>query len=541
MDKKYLRDPDGVNLLKKKARAGLLDQTEPDDLKRFPTDGYNADLSKLPKITFGSIWKFMIDSLDWRKQVSTAKPLLKGYNFFMSNHVLATYQQTKDAKSYIKSQVLPSMKKKIVYTCFIKLSSLGFVLAAKCGCPAGVTGRCNHVCATLFFLDSLNKKRQSKESSAEDVSCTSKACQWRVPSKRKGTLTPIGCMKFKKHDYNKVKGTTMRTTDTKATVDSETASVDRPLNEWSKERMNDMLEKLKKMQEETGQAIGWCHILPQEVPKQKSTLSQPLLSPIKENPISLQEIKKRAEKMFVDPQQAERIEQETREQSKCEAWYFHRQPRITASQCYRSAVLRDATSPTKAINDILYKTVVPTQEMKDGLEMEAAIKDRYITKQYADGHKDLSVTDSGLNVGKYKDGFLAASPDGMVFDPSVVDAKGLLEMKYIKSEKEECLEQALLRKQICARDGNGIHINRSHKYFYQIQQGMYLTKRKWTDFVVAGSQATGLYIERVNFDKLWWENVKKKLTLFFERYIVPELAYPKIKFGLPRWEFPRQD
>ena len=35
--------------------------------------------------------------------------------------------------------------------------------------------------------------------------------------------------------------------------------------------MDVMLEKLKIMQEETGQAIGWCHILPQEVPKHSSS------------------------------------------------------------------------------------------------------------------------------------------------------------------------------------------------------------------------------------------------------------------------------
>jgi hypothetical protein len=27
------------------------------------------------------------------------------------------------------------------------------------GCPAGINGRCNHVCATLFLFDSIHKQK----------------------------------------------------------------------------------------------------------------------------------------------------------------------------------------------------------------------------------------------------------------------------------------------------------------------------------------------------------------------------------------------
>ena len=104
----------------------------------------------------------MIDSMEWKRQLSTAKPLVKGYNSFMSKHVLSAYHQNKDAKHFIKSQVLPSMKKKMVYTCYIRLSSLGYVVSAKCGCPAGIDRRCNHVCATLFYLDSFYKNNSKQ-------------------------------------------------------------------------------------------------------------------------------------------------------------------------------------------------------------------------------------------------------------------------------------------------------------------------------------------------------------------------------------------
>lgn len=112
------------------------------------------------------------------------------------------------------------------------------------------------------------------------------------------------------------------------------------------------------------------------------------------------------------------------------------------------------------------------------------------------------------------DGFLGASPDGMVHDPSVEDPEGLLEMKYIQTDKYDSLEDALLQKRICIKDSEGIHINKRHQYFYQIQQALFVTTRMWVDFVVKGSTYEEIYIERVPFDSTWWLEVKQKLEHF---------------------------
>ena len=84
-----MRDPDGgINLLRKKAQAGALSALEPDQIDAFPKEGYSVDLSKAPKISFGTVWRFMTETVAFKKQVATAKPLVKGYNFFKSKHVL---------------------------------------------------------------------------------------------------------------------------------------------------------------------------------------------------------------------------------------------------------------------------------------------------------------------------------------------------------------------------------------------------------------------------------------------------------------------
>ena len=477
----------------------------------------------------------MIDSMEWKRQLSTVKPLVKGYNFFMSKHVLSAYQQKKDAKHFVKSQVLPSMKKKMVYTCYIRLSSLGYVVSAKCGCPAGIDGRCNHVCATLFYLDSFYKNN-SKQCNDES-SCTSKPCKWNIPRKRKGEVEPISSMKFRKHDCNKVNKRPIPSKND--AVQSRTATPE-PVGD---EKLKVLFKRLKELEKETGKVIGWCHILPQDLPEQNREAEGELISPIKitESPISIDCIKKRVDKiktkLFIDDTQAAEIEKQTKDQSSNKSWHFHRQYRITASKCYRAAVLKSTTSPTKAVHDILYGKVVPTKQMRRGLEMESEIMDNYVKEQHKCGHSNLSVEKSGLIVGKFEDGFLGASPDGLVHDPICSDdPNGLLEMKFIDTEENESLNNAMKRKNICIQDSkrDTVTLNRNHKYFYQIQQGMYLSDRNWTDFVVAGSRSLGMHIERVTFDSHWWDRIKDKLKDFYDKYILIELAYPKIKYGLPR-------
>lgn len=87
------------------AEAGALKAAKIVNLVK-ENDGYTTDLSRMPKVNFGTIWRFMIDSIEVTRQILTAEPLVKGYNFFKSNNVLSIYYQYKDLKRYFKSQLL---------------------------------------------------------------------------------------------------------------------------------------------------------------------------------------------------------------------------------------------------------------------------------------------------------------------------------------------------------------------------------------------------------------------------------------------------
>ena len=152
------------------------------------------------------------------------------------------------------------------------------------------------------------------------------------------------------------------------------------------------------------------------------------------------------------------------------------------------------------------------------------------------GHKGIKVERSGLIV-NVNYGYLAASPDGLVNDPSHNPSEGMLELKYIQMREGETLRDALVRKRICVHENQELKVNHHHQYFYQIQHQMFVAGRHWNDFVVKGSLSTELFIQRIDFDGSFWASVLLKLQHFFESHMLPELISRKIKYGLPRIDF----
>lgn len=86
--------------------------------------------------------------------------------------------------------------------------------------------------------------------------------------------------------------------------------------------------------------------------------------------------------------------------------------------------------------------------MREGLAKESKIIKEYLASMHENGHKDIKVERSGLVV-DVKNVFLAASPDGLVNDPSHDPAKGMIELNCIKLREGETLWDALVRRRIC--------------------------------------------------------------------------------------------
>jgi len=311
------------------------------------------------------------------------------------------------------------MKKDKVYTCFLVMTSFGSILKAHCKCPAGIDGRCNHVASTLFALAQRFKNGQETSSDSEE-SCTSKPCKWYVPHKRKGSVKPISEMSFVKHDDTEEK----KTKKAKLTLQEDNNASDQ--GNWPSDRLDNFLEALREYELKSGKTIGWTHILPQRINDQEETL----MSPIKCHPVSADQLKERFEKVKrninFDEAKIKKIEEQTREQSNTHLWHHHRQPRITATKCYRIAVQRETTSPTKTIQEVLgYNKQFQSKYMQEGLKMEDNIIAAYKACKQQQGVTGITVKKCGFYISKHH-GFLRASPDGLVHDPSTENSEVLL-------------------------------------------------------------------------------------------------------------------
>ena len=531
-------DPDGgVNLAKKRLEFGFAEELHPEVNENFPSTGFECGTTNLPRISYRNIWKYLIEDVELKKQLSTEKPIVKGYNFYKSGHVLQIFSKKEHNKHYVLSKVNPSMKKGKVYTVKIILCSNGDISNAFCCCPAGVDGRCNHLAATLFSLedktsmDSGMVADKAISKTPENIPCTSKPCTWNVPAgKRKLVPQPIQSVKFQKHEYGKVtKHFAKEYGDVRAPHQRSTASCD----------LKVFYNKVKEVEEKTGKMMGLSLILPHHLPEgtnNSADATEPqdvlenlnpdeylwkLTSPDKSNPMSLNEISAKAERvkkrLFDSENNCETIESKTRDQHNSMLWYNVRKPRITAKIC----LLKENTSPTKAISEILmYKPRVQTCHMKKGIEMEPTIIERFSQET------GNTVRKCGFFVSESHP-YLGASPDG------ITEKANLIEVKYVTSKQGESMEVTLCRLGIYKKNGTNIEINNKHKYYHQIQQQLFCSNYIACHFVV--SNGIWLHSELVEFNNTFWNNVVTQLETFYFTNIFPELVYPRVLYNEPRW------
>ena len=99
-----LVDPDrGINLRKNCLELGLEQDVRPITDVPFPQDGFEVGISSVPNVGFGQIWKYLMEEVEFKKQLSMEKLIVKGYNFFKSGKVLGLYSKTENSLFYVKS------------------------------------------------------------------------------------------------------------------------------------------------------------------------------------------------------------------------------------------------------------------------------------------------------------------------------------------------------------------------------------------------------------------------------------------------------
>ena len=247
------------------------------------------------------------------------------------------------------------------------------------------------------------------------------------------------------------------------------------------------------------------------------------------SPEHLDELKKSyyETKVTVTPERADEIEQSTREQDDSPEWIGERRKRLTASVVGGIAKMRETTSRSKRVESILYTTFRGNAATRYGATMEDTVRQEYQTYQRQNGHPNLKVDNCGLFVSLCNP-WLAATPDGVVDDPSEPQRLGLIEIKNPYTARNQTLMEAAQKSAFCLeqnKNDSSFRLKRRHDYFYQVQTQLYCTARHWCDFTVQTSK--DFHIERIYVDKAWQESNLPKLKKFYFSALLPELACPR--------------
>jgi len=242
------------------------------------------------------------------------------------------------------------------------------------------------------------------------------------------------------------------------------------------------------------------------------------------------------------------IETLTRGQSENTAWFNYRCGRVTASKFGEIKNRRPTTAPDRLLREIFQYNKNKTAQLsqcKEGLRLEPIIRDKYIAKQIENGHDGIQVSEKGLIIDQTAP-LLAASIDGEVFDPNAKHSSiGNMEIKYVQFPNKLNIEQkqnvnlltfiASNIKNSCLEltNGNALKLKTRHHYYSQIQGAMGVTKRQWCDLIVYTyyGKEDDLFIERIYFDPIFWNELKAALLDFCLYGVVPEILTQRIRRG----------
>lgn len=114
-------------------------------------------------------------------------------------------------------------------------------------------------------------------------------------------------------------------------------------------------------------------------------------------------------------------------------------------------------------------------------------------------------------------GFLAASPDGLI------GADGIAEVKCPESRKNEEPAKAAELYNDRRYTGETPKLSTRHYIYYQIQGQLHITGREFCEFIVYANQK--IHVQRIHSDNDFWRTeMEPLLTRFYNECVLPELV-----------------
>ena len=544
---------------------------------KYPSDGWSTDLTKMPFFTRAEMNEHVsksgknIDSSTSTHSVPTS--VRKATTFLKDEYLKEILAASVESNFYFKSHCHHSFRKNDpphnlkMALCIVS----GKVKHAYCTCVAGAVGFCNHVLALMMkvcLFTVYQCKSVSDLDNQDDMqpkqACTSMLQQWH----RKGrgdTIAPqpamevvvnkthqdlhrsssrepgVRCLLYEARTQQSIKS---QSADEQKLVERLKAANPKmalaQIMEPSSERSKLFETKFGKSPQGSYASYQLsttednfkvhCNIssVPRVDPGHTNTVpinAYPRfpLDRAREQFVVPEELaaveKALLEKLCVDEEKINDIETKTREQSNCEEWKQERRLRFTASNF--GLISARKRHHENFVNSLLHPKPFTSRYTNHGIKYEPVALEQY-QKYMHSIRRPVKVLKSGLVV-SLDAPYLGASPDGKVIDNGCSIAFGLSEVKcpetkFLVTPLDACSDSNFFLENVNGEP----KLKRGHNYYTQVQGLMGVTGAQWCDFMVYTSK--GMSIERIPFDREYWNNLKRTLKSYYFTHFLPKAA-----------------
>ncbi|CAI6371889.1 unnamed protein product [Macrosiphum euphorbiae] len=222
------------------------------------------------------------------------------------------------------------------------------------------------------------------------------------------------------------------------------------------------------------------------------------------------------DKLSLSKSEIKMLEIRTR-QHQCEEWYIERKKRLTASIFGKVCKMRDKTSRAKTVENILFGTFTGNAATRYGIANEI------IAKEQLEDLLKQKILPVGLMVDNSMP-FIAASPDG------ILDDESLVEIKCPASANELAPEDAIQNNKIkcCSIKDGQLYLKRNDNYYYQVQGQLQISQKTYCYFCVWTPK--GLMYEKIKRDNDFWKiNMESKIKTFYLENLLPVIIKENLR------------
>lgn len=212
-------------------------------------------------------------------------------------------------------------------------------------------------------------------------------------------------------------------------------------------------------------------------------------------------------------------------------WMRQRCKRLTASN-FGKPINRKKPPTEPFLRDIFCpKDLSKVSSIRHGRQQELIARSIY-SKKMQKQCKKFIVYDAGLIINPSYP-YLGASPDGKVYDPTEKEPFGLLEIKNPFKWRNCTFAQACEDRSFYLQMHESkpkLKQDHSSGYYAQVQGQLAVSGLTWCDFVVHLSSSHQVNVERIYFNKKYWEETLfPKLKNFYFDHGLPFLVYMRSK------------